>query len=80
MQQQPTNVVGSQMAYRDQLSKFSLDANASISHFVVFLLVGVERQPQFEETTRSDNLASKLLGGVLATLLAVSLKCIVNTP
>ena len=30
--------------------------------------------------TRYDKLAAMFLGGVLATLLAVSLKCIVNTP
>ena len=30
--------------------------------------------------TRYDKLASMFLGGVLATLLAVSLKCIVNAP
>ncbi len=30
--------------------------------------------------TRYDKLAAVFLGGVLATLLAVSLKCIVNTP
>ena len=30
--------------------------------------------------TRYDKLASMFLGGVLAALLAVSLKCIVNTP
>ena len=30
--------------------------------------------------TRYDKLAAMFLGGVLATLLAVSLRCIVNTP
>jgi hypothetical protein len=30
--------------------------------------------------TRYDKLAAMFLGGVLAALLAVSLKCIVNTP
>ena len=30
--------------------------------------------------TRYDKLAAMFLGGVLASLLAVSLKCIVNTP
>ena len=30
--------------------------------------------------TRYDKLASMFLGGVLAALLAISLKCIVNTP
>jgi transposase len=30
--------------------------------------------------TRCDKLAAMFLGGVLAALLAVSLKCIVNTP
>ena len=30
--------------------------------------------------TRYDKLAAMFLGGVLAALLAISLKCIVNTP
>ena len=30
--------------------------------------------------TRYDKLAAMFLGGVLAALLAMSLKCIVNTP
>lgn len=30
--------------------------------------------------TRYDKLATMFLGGTLAALLAVSLKCIVNTP
>ena len=41
---------------------------------------GFERKSYRGIATRDDKLAAMFLGGVLAALLAVSLRCIVNTP